>query len=554
MALCSGSAAIEAFVLVLLGFRSGFGLAPQVSAPAPIGLFHDLRWLVVYQNSWWSFGLELAAVLVLRGALTAVMVREAWPRHVGLPSWRTLLVRSLGFNLLATLLLAPWTILLFGLAVVSVSWLFFAAVPSVLVLSLLLSHGAISHDWWRRSPAPRAVGWLALSFLVASAASAVISLAPDALVVPVSALTGLYNAWAWCRIVQLVAARSPARRFAPVAPAGIVAFLAVVVVGSFIGFASVANPSGASASAGPDQVAPAAGNGTPVLVASGFWSSWDGRSQPTLRGNYLVRRFSYRGLGPNGAPLPYRSADTQKPLGQLDQLMSEQVRALEQRTHRRVAIVAESEGSLVAKTYLESAAGLAPVDALVMVSPLITPGRVYYPPTGESGWGVAAGVGLRGISDTISTMTSVDLGPQEPLLRSIVDNGPLLRTVLDCPLNGVRQLVVMPLADAVAAPTNGSLTLPSIVVPAFHGGMLGDPTAQEAISQALSGSLPPSSAWSVAEDIIRPAAAAWQVPNLQASLNPAWELGGSEGGDGLPSCEQIRAQLSTRLAGPLSPR
>ena len=44
----------------------------------------------------------------------------------------------------------------------------------------------------------------------------------------------------------------------------------------------------------------------------------------------------------------------------------------------------------MAQVYL-AATPRAPVDAVVLLSPLAEPGRVFYPPRGDEGWGVATG-------------------------------------------------------------------------------------------------------------------------------------------------------------------
>src|SRR5438093_576549 len=54
-------------------------LGAQASAPPPLDLFHDLRWVSVFHNSWWLFGVELAAVLLVRSAWIAWVVRRSWP-------------------------------------------------------------------------------------------------------------------------------------------------------------------------------------------------------------------------------------------------------------------------------------------------------------------------------------------------------------------------------------------------------------------------------------------------------------------------------------------
>jgi hypothetical protein len=230
--------------------------------------------------------------------------------------------------------------------------------------------------------------------------------------------------------------------------------------------------------------------------------------------------------------------------------MADQVDALHSQTGKPVSIVAESEGSLVAKAYL-TATPSAPVNSLIMVSPLVQPGRVYYPPSGSPGWGVVGGMGLQGLSDTVGAMTTVNLTPGQPLLRSIVEDAPALRSVLSCPLPGVRQFAVLPLADAVAAGGPDTLGIPTAVVPAFHGGLLGDPNADAVIQRVLGGGTPSGSdLWSVAEHVISPASSAWQVPALPLPLNKVWSQPAGSGSvpGGSPSCASISDQLAVQLA------
>src|SRR6266540_1332076 len=97
-----------------------------------------------------------------------------------------------------------------------------------------------------------------------------------------------------------------------------------------------------------------------------------------LPGDLDERRFSYRGQGPGGEPLPYDASDTHDTLPELVRTMRDQIEAFHRQSGQKVAIVAESEGALVAKTYLAATPG-APVDELVMLSPLVQPARVWYP-------------------------------------------------------------------------------------------------------------------------------------------------------------------------------
>src|SRR5579872_2206910 len=93
LALCVGVPAAETAVLTGTGPSPAVALAPQVAAPAPFGAFHDLRWLAVYHRSWWSFGLELAALVCFRSVLDTLLAHQAWPAGFPRPSLRRLLAR-----------------------------------------------------------------------------------------------------------------------------------------------------------------------------------------------------------------------------------------------------------------------------------------------------------------------------------------------------------------------------------------------------------------------------------------------------------------------------
>jgi hypothetical protein len=546
---------LEAAMLLWRGPVSGLSLAPQATALAPFGVFHDLRWLAVYHDSWLSFVLFAIGLVLARGLLTAVTIREAWPAGRPRPSFSRLVVRGTVFTAAAAVLLVPWVLVLFALAVVSVSWLFFAAVPSVVAMALLVHQVAISRDWWRRAPLPRAIGWIALSFVMGSAASLTLSAAPRDLAVPVALLTGLFNAWAWYGLVHAVAGREERarRRFVPVVPAGVAGFWGLAIGGIILGFASVAHPQGAGDGAADAQAASAAG-ARPVLVANGFGSSWDGRSSAPRFGPYLEWTFSYRGLGRDGRPLPYDSADTTKSLPALDRLMGEEVDALHRVTGRPVDIVGESEGALIAKTYLVASPG-APVHEVIMASPLVDPGRVYYPPSGASGYGVAVAAGLQGIDDLVQGISPIDLSPTDPFLRSIVTQAPELSSVLSCPVGRVRQFELLPLADAVASPGPVPVSIPTVVVPAFHGGLLGSATADRVIGEVLAGQRPDrTTGWDLADTVIRQASAAWQVPTLVSSDNPIWRLAATQSAgarsEAISTCARIGQRLSAAMQAP----
>lgn len=71
--------ALEAGLLRWQHFTSAVNLAPQVVAPAPYDVFHDLRWLWIYHPSWVVFGGELAPVVFLSLFMSrGGVVRDWW--------------------------------------------------------------------------------------------------------------------------------------------------------------------------------------------------------------------------------------------------------------------------------------------------------------------------------------------------------------------------------------------------------------------------------------------------------------------------------------------
>jgi hypothetical protein len=529
-----GGPVVEVALLWMLGFTSALGIAPAVTAPAPFATFHDLRWLMVYHRSWPEFAVEAAAMVVFRGAVTALLVALAWPKAVPRPSAAQLLGQGTLFTIVSAVLLAPWAGLLFGLAVMPVSWLFFTAIPPVLAIGLLIHHGAVRDGWRGYRPPPRTVGWVALTFAVLTLSGAALSASPPVLRLPVAAAAGLFNAWAWSGIVNVLALRRVPRRALPLVPIALVLLLAVVATGAGLGFR--ANASNRAAVA---RVPAPATTGRPVLLVTGLGGSWDGVPRRWLDGDFDVHRFSYRGQDARGRPLPYDNVDTYHSLPRLVRAMAIQVDAFHRDTGQPVAIVAESEGALVAKVYL-AANPRAPVGELVMLSPLVQPARVWYPSDGADGWGLAAGWELRQLGGLFHDLSGADLSADMPVVRSLLDHGPALRDLLACPLPSTHQLALFPLADAVATPHPSKIGIPSGVVPAFHGGLLAEGSVRQVVARYLEhGTVPAATIWPVALQILRASAAAWQVPELPLTLNKSWV--GPVGRT--PSCDAMSASL-----------
>jgi alpha-beta hydrolase superfamily lysophospholipase len=170
----------------------------------------------------------------------------------------------------------------------------------------------------------------------------------------------------------------------------------LVALAAGVGIAAAVDPG-----RGPDA-APIAERG--VIAVAGFRSEL---SPVQARGRVVAgirfRRFSYRGVDAHGRPLPYGPRATYQSLELLTAKLARQVAVLHRMVPGPIALVAESEGTLVAKLYLLRHPR-APVDRLVMLSPILEPGRVYYPPPGGDGWGVASGFAARRVGDLVSAL------------------------------------------------------------------------------------------------------------------------------------------------------
>jgi hypothetical protein len=202
--------------------------------------------------------------------------------------------------------------------------------------------------------------------------------------------------------------------------------------------------------------------------------------------------------------------------------LREQVEAFHADTGAPIGIIAESEGALVALTYLLGTPD-APVRAIVVLSPLAEPGRVSYPAPRRVGWGVAAGAALNVTAAVVDALTPLEVRADTPLFRSMVEDAPLFQGLMRCPVRGVRELVVVPFDTGLAAPLPASIDVPAVVRPGFHGGLLGDDDTEALIQRVLRGQpVSTASRWKTTERVVQALASPWQVPSLTKSLEPSW--------------------------------
>ena len=522
-------------------------LAGQVTAVAPLAVFHDLRWIYGYDRSWLGFAVLLAAVLGIRSVLNAALARLAWPRDVPVPGWGDLIRSATAFTAVACLLLSPVAALALGVAILPFSWPFLATVPMMLLISLPLSHAGILGSWWRALPPVRAMYWLVADFVALSLVAAVIGRLPVTAAIGVCGLAGVANARAWFGVTRAVARREAGRRqlvgvvsrhpapvlplSVPLAPVAMVLALALVVgltrlafvignpphhsslavVGAAdAGIGDTASGVSAPASDSASSVAPGRATRDPVLEIRGFGSACcaSPRSLRPVAPGALVQQFSYRGMTASGRPLPQGSAASDLPLTELGSRIAAQVKRLHQETGQPVDIIAESEGTLGVDAMLATHPGL-PLGSVVMMSPIVAPGQVTYP--GGDGRALVPADELRAMVWFVGGLSPFGSYGAQRLIDSVDEVGARFAASA-ARHHPLRWLLLVPLADAVTLPV---CPLPTDVrvVPELHGDLLGSPPVTVMVRDFLAHRpVPEPDGYKATAEIVAAAAAAWRMP------------------------------------------
>ncbi len=550
--LCCGTAMAEAFVLIVVA-PAARALAPQVTALPPLAIFHDLRWLYSSQRSWLWFGLLLAGLLVARSALNTALVRLASQAYLAPPPLSALR-GTLVLTTLACLLISPLVSLTFGVAILPFSWPFLALLPAMLLIALPLSHAGLAGAWWRTLPPVSAAWWLLAEFAVLSAAAAVSTALPPPDAVPVAGLAGLVNARAWYGLTAAIArpAGQPpagdaaARLPLPAAsrvPAGAMALAVVIaavialtrLVFVFGGPPAIGRPqatvawlTGTHGTAHPDDAAADAGD-HPVLEIAGFGSWCCGQDRALARAlpGTLVQQFSYRGTNHHGQPLPYGAKASNLPLPELGNRIAAQVQRLHKLTGKPVDIVAESEGTLGLDAMLAQHPH-APVGSVVLLSPIVAPGQFGFRGTGSS---LVTRDELHALIWFVGGLSPFGTSGAQTLINSVNSVGARFAAAAAAHAP-VRLLEVIPLADAVTLP---ACPLPRnvVIIPAFHGELLGDPAALRAVRRFLTDrSVTGVASLRTTAEIMAAAATAWRMPESAAPSPPCAARSGVPGRHG----------------------
>jgi hypothetical protein len=524
--------AAEAIILEAFGFVSALPLAPQISAPAPFGAFHDLRWVWTYAFSWPSVAWQLVALLVFRSLFDAVLIASAWPREASRPSFLILWRRSVVYGVIAIVVMSPWATFTFAAGMLSYGWFMVAAIIASLLTALVMPAGIITGEWWRRILPWRTMPHVILAWLSITLAALAITFSPPWFTVVIAAAAGWLNAVLWRRIVASAIKVGVPRHTIPVAPLAIIAVVGLFVAGGGYLY-GMSRQSGRKRQQGAAEIARAtrgqAPSGQPIIFVNGFGSSYDGRRYRLFGSRRRSAYFSYNGLGPNGRPRAYSAVDTRQSLAISARFLATQIDRLNRRFHQSVTVIAESEGTMVARLYFATHPN-APVDRYIQTSPLIRPSRVYYPPAGDSGFGLVAGWEAREILHLARLENpSMHIHADMPFLRSMVERAPLLRDQTLCPVPGVRNFMFIPLQGAMMAERGPLARIPWAALPGWHATLLVKGTVERDLRHLLkTGQLRKRTGWTFAFDMIRGAGAAWQSPALPLRFSPWRAASGSD--------------------------
>lgn len=508
-ALVAGCGPVVAWSVLSATGAADAALAAHVTAPFPFGWIHDLRWVAVLHESWGSLTVAVLVALAARTSVIVAIVRGAQATPEPL---RQIALRVIGAEVVIAAFAWPWISLLYSSQVVSLSWPFIAGVGPLILIVPWVAHAPATPGWWCRRPPAGVVAWSTATFVVITLLGGVMAATAAAWSFLAVVAAGAWHAFGWMRIVRACEASRDGIRSSLTGPVlGLPLTTAMILAAGLVGLEiGVAEDGGV----GPVPNASRVRYDGPVLVLSGFEVGWEGERQRWF-GSRAAQRFSY-GESRTGHPSPYGARET---LGDLFDHVAEfeaQVRALARRSGRPVSVVAESEGSLVARVAITTVPDL-PVDRLVLVSPLLSPGRLSYPPPGQQAAGLAVGWGLRGPGALASTFGPLSLVPDTAILRSINRHATALEDVMRCPTPGVEVHAFVPALDALGHPRLDSLRDRPIIVRGVHGQQLNTRSVQGEIATLLQGAKPnshgASERWYL---VLERLAAGWHVPTRAA--------------------------------------
>lgn len=556
-AVTMGGALLEAIGLRAAGMVGTLPLAAQASAVAPVMAFHDDRWLFVYANSWPVLAAELLAAVAVRTVMMAACISAAWPKDLPRPPMRRVLGRGAVAYAALVVAMSPWALLSFVTAVMSVSYPLAGAVVGAGLLGVfVLPHAGVAGRWWAHLPPLRAMAWTAADILVVTAGAIAIAYSPGWVVLAAAGAAGALNGRCWQGLVRACAVRAATHgeKLGAARRALVPAWSASAIVGLTVLMASIVPYVGGPFFADGShraQPLPHQGERT-VLLVDGYQSRWSGGAPYEHFRGFYTTEFSYRGLGPKGRPLPYGSTATTRSLHVLVRRFAAQVDRLRRLTGRRVDVVAVSEGTLVLRDYLAHTRSRA-LHTVVFASPLPRPDRVYAPPSGHSGFGMAATAEIGALLEiSRAEQPNLDVNMNLPILRSLLAQGPLFRQRSLCPVPGITIVALLPMTAAIDDPPGPVGGVDTSVAPDLHAHLIQTAAVRREVASLLHGKpLSRHFGWGLAFQLLRYASSIGEVPSLPLGSVPAWRrAGGTRWGDaalGSYGCPAVDHPSATAL-------
>ena len=154
----------------------------------------------------------------------------------------------------------------------------------------------------------------------------------------------------------------------------------------------------------------------------------------------------------------------------------------------------------------------------MLLSPIVEPGQLGYSPGADDS--TVSEYALNTLNHLVGGMSPYGSTGAEDLITSVGQFGARYFDAIARPgSKPAHGLVVIPLADALTLPVCG-LPADVVVVPAFHGGLLGDPSVLPMVSAFLDGRpvhCQDQGRLKAAAEVITGAATAWRMPDTRAA-------------------------------------
>ena len=504
---------------------------PQLLAPPPLDLFHDLRYAFLLSPSYLGFVLALVTLLGLR--MLAFLLY--WSVIAGLSEER--LKNWLLFYGLALLLLFIPAGLTYAFAATQHSILFELYIVAVLVSLILLAPGPVLFDRSRQLKISLWQGYAHLMarpltflglpmvmFVTLTGSGALIALVDDILGGPVrlavmaslvslASLTVLGLGWLYFLSVDDIA-EEPGSVWGHAVTAGLV----LVVVVFAVNFSRSPWPPPPLQWSDPPNdniqvIMPGIDSATGLGAMVGYDMTFQG--YPPERTVF----YSYRGPGEGTTPLPYTFSDTHQSIQDSAQQLRRTLQRVKQAfPGQQVDIVALSLAGWIVRYYLLDLYDPSEVPIIEHVVIFSVPGvgaLAPFPPSGQHGQGFIGAQAMRLLFAFGRAINYSHVRFDSPIWRQIVYQ-PRFVESLTFPLHNpnVPELVLWSVRDlpglAGPRPLPGTRT---VIVPTYHADVPWHPKSLETVRRFLADRpIPKDGIWHLIHRVSWYGAAPWKLP------------------------------------------